>query len=457
MVELAIRIETTRAKKIKGLIHAFNTANLFPHFNISDNKIHEWIRRLRPQALRFPGGTLANFYHPGNIGYGLRSQEIILYDGGIATHMKKLLREQSIIADTANFLEDFIQLALQHRCKVIYVANVLNADIREILDVLRLFRQKGIEIIGVELGNELYLPAYRHLIPNVRSYVNRARTVAREIKKVFPELLLSVPIENFSKKRHMHISKWNEILSGESFYDAVSVHVYPDFKSCLPGAARQRLADCFLFESVNFICSTYPALIKQLHRTFNDKPVLITEWNIARPGRLADEIMLHGIFTALFVLESMKLNAETSMIDLLCYHNLASAEKAYSLFTPEHLSQAIPASVNYAVFSLFAPLSGHSFFIPVILADQNPDIKFYVFQIGNEYHVYIVNFGNRMVKITEIKNETGQTGQILRAEAVYGIHDQESSIGLNNFRWEQPMQEAKKIPAWSIVHLTVTF
>ncbi len=455
--ELAVRIETMKPKKIEGLMHAFNTANLFTHFNATEVKLNDWISRLRPLALRFPGGTIANFYHPDGKGYGFRSREIILQEGGIATHMKKLLHEHESISDTTNFLESFIRLAIQHRCKVIYVANILNADIGEILNMLRLFRQKSIEIACVELGNELYLPAYRSLIPDVHAYLRKAQTIAREIKKEFPDLLLTVPVENIKKNPSMHSGKWNKILASASFYDAISLHVYPDFKFCLSETAGPGIAPCFLKETNHFIFSQYPSVLRELKKIFNHKPILITEWNVARPGRLANAVMLHGLFTALFFLESIRLNAETSMIDLICYHNLASAEKAYSLFTPHHLNNSLPVSVNYAVFSLFSPIAGHSFFIPSVSEGHYAEIKTYVFRNGNVYHLYIVNIGNRIVSLTEIKNEKGQPGYVLNAEAVYGIRTQHDSSGWNDFRWEERMSETKKIPAGSIMHLTVTF
>ena len=144
---------------------------------------------LKPFNLRFSGGTLANFYHLGDLdssycrttknGYGVDSLEVVnTYN--IAHRYKEFYKDDRTF--DRNFIFTFIdeikRIESQNNIKVsvVYVANlwqhlinessidtnsvIFNNRLRETIDVIKIFKKYNISIAGVELGNELYFPSF---------------------------------------------------------------------------------------------------------------------------------------------------------------------------------------------------------------------------------------------------------------------------------------------------------
>jgi hypothetical protein len=451
-----IVLETTKTVSLQGNFFSFNTANLFTFFNADDATFRHAVTELNPAMLRFPGGTIANFYHPQEKGYGFRKADIKTREGGIDTNINNLLVEQDAIRDTVNFLKRFIPFAKNLNAKVIYVANILNGDISETIQALRLLQMSGLTIAYVELGNEFYLNAYKDLIPDASAYVNRAKPFAEAIRKEFPGVPLSVPAES---KPHKALNKsfdWDLMLSQFSFYDAVSVHIYPDFKNC-PSGKNALPMDCYQREVNQFFNQLYPDYLKRVSKLFQNKPLLITEWNIARPNRLFGNTMLHGIYTALFQLENMRLNSEKPTVQLMCFHNLASKENAYSLLTPADLNKGAPASINYTVFKMLSPLARNTEMVPLASSFQNSgQVKMYAFRASGQYHVYMVNTGSSRFAFKGFTNEKGAAPEIISTESVYGLQKDGKAVSLESYRYHSEASP-DNCPPYSITHVTLKF
>lgn len=449
-------LETARASSLKGNFFAFNTANLFTFFNAEDASFLPTVSILNPEMLRFPGGTIANFYHPAGKGYGFRKSDINTREGGIDTNINNLLVEQDALKDTSNFIRRFIPFAKSLNTKIIYVANILTGKISETIQSLQLLQSSGLTIEYVELGNEFYLNAYKDLVPDANAYVNRAKPFAEAIRQKFPAIKLSVPAE---AKPHRAVNKsagWDLVLSKFSFYDAVSIHIYPDFKNCASEKNSLNLG-CYSKEVNQFLFQIYPDYLERTTRLFQNKPLLITEWNIAKPNRIFGNTMLHGLYTALFQLENMRLNSKNPAVQLMCFHNLASKENAYSLLTPANLDKSHPHSVNYSVFRMLSYVAKESVFIPSGISKQNfNQIKVYAFLRYGKYHVYILNSGSSGFKFKEFANEHGNVPEIVSAECIYGTDNQGKNPSLENHRYK-PKSDPLDYPPYSLTHITLEF
>lgn len=449
-----IILETNKTASLKGCFSAFNTANLFTFFNSDDASLRKTVNDLHPVMLRFPGGTIANFYHFSGKGYGFRRSEVKLREGGIDTNINNLLAEQDALVDTANFLIRFIPFAKNLNAKIIYVANILTGDISETIQTLQLLKSSGLTVEFVELGNEFYLNAYKDLIPHAAAYVKKARPFAEAIRQKFPQIKLSVPAEAKPHKAVNKSSAWDLTLSKYSFYDAVSIHIYPDFKNCTSGQ-KNRNFDCYSNEVNQFLFRLYPDYLGRTYKLFQSKPLLITEWNIARPNRIFGNTMLHGIYTALFQLENMRLNCMEPAVQLMCFHNLASKENAYSLLTPENLNKSFPPSVNYAVFKMLSPVTDKPEFVPAIVTLPNDNsIKVYSFKTSGEYHIYIVNSGSARFIFKGFSNEKGIVPEIVSAESLYGSAMDGKAATLENYRYKSAA-DAMNCPPYSLTHITL--
>ncbi len=455
-VQEKIILETSQVSSLKGIFSAFNTANLFTFINSDDESFRSKVSILNPAMLRFPGGTIANFYHPSGKGYGFRKADIKTRAGGIDTNINNLLDEQDALNDTANFLGKFIPFAKKLDAEVIYVANILNGEISETIQALQRIQASGLTVRLIELGNEFYLNAYKDLVPDANAYVKKAKPFAEALRQKFPEIKLSVPAE--AKTNHVSgkTSDWDLTLSGFNFYDAVSIHVYPDFKNCSSGKNSMNL-NCYNEEVNQFLFRQYPDYLKRTSKLFNGKPLLITEWNIAKPNRIFGNTMLHGIYTASFLLENMNLNSQNSAVQMMCFHNLASKENAYSLLTPALLNKSFPPSVNYAVFKMLAPVVKNPAKISVTsIPTKNNKIKIYAFKTLNEYHVYILNSGNADFSFKGYANEKGNDAEIISCESLYGISNDGQNISLESFRYKQKA-DALSCPPYSLTHITLKF
>ncbi|MBL7929815.1 MAG: hypothetical protein JNL47_10155 [Bacteroidia bacterium] len=451
-----IILETSRSSSLKGNFFAFNTANLFTFFNSDEASFLNTVHALNPQMLRFPGGTIANFYHPSGKGYGFRKSDVKTREGGIDTNINNLLADQDAMKDTGNFLKRFIPFAKNLNTKIIYVANILTGEISETIQALEIIQSSGLTVEYVELGNEFYLNAYKDLVPDASEYVKKARPFAQAIRQKFPQLKLSVPAEAKPHKAVNKASGWDLMLSKFNFYDAVSIHIYPDFKLC-SSPNKSANFDCYSNGVNQFIFQLYPDYLKRTSKLYQNKPLLITEWNIARPNRIFGNTMLHGIYTALFLLENMQLNLINPAVQLMCFHNLASKENAFSLLTPADLNESFPPSVNYAVFKMLAPIADKPELVPVKTSlPDNHKIKVYAFRVSGKYHLYIMNYGATKFNFKGFSNENGNVPEITYAECLYGEGKEKKGASLESYRYKADA-DAVNCPPYSFTHVTLKF
>ena len=76
---LVSQVFMTTAQEVKKNIFGFATSNTFTYCSITDTVFSNKVRAINPQVLRFPGGTIGNFYHFGKLGYGFDFNEIDKY------------------------------------------------------------------------------------------------------------------------------------------------------------------------------------------------------------------------------------------------------------------------------------------------------------------------------------------------------------------------------------------
>lgn len=177
----------------------------------------KWISDLRPQVLRFPSGSNGKFAHPSiGPGYGYNLCEIAKYfdylddtdfDLGTCPSLTTVAEVESfkstvdgIIANTAieKQFDDYVteykaQIALPAGTryikqlgdlvdtieaknsgldvKIIYCANVITATATELKNTLKyLIDTLGLNVVGVEMGNETYADVYDPLFCTFNNY-----------------------------------------------------------------------------------------------------------------------------------------------------------------------------------------------------------------------------------------------------------------------------------------------
>ena len=295
-------------KPLNKNIFGFNFANFFryalvnfPKGNNTDPcprasgvnpNVRDAFLDLNPQVVRFPGGTLANFYHyePGSPGYGIKEAEITgsdgidinqgFWDGTRSTFEDDKCFERNALEEYVDMMEDYY--GDQPHPKVIYVANLLqhfnktdgtilpgNSSFETMYSETRNAISRLLEtdnaVIGIELGNELYFSSYHALmVANFDAYDEEgdeiyeygdyrdeyliiAAAYAERLKDDFPNIKRGVPVDGIhNTAAGANPQSWGNALMSiaDPYFQSLVIHPYlaPDFTS------RDLLVDCDISE-----------------------------------------------------------------------------------------------------------------------------------------------------------------------------------------------------------------
>ena len=291
-------------------VWGYNAANLFNNARGTEPVLHNMLASMGTRVLRFPGGTLANFYHPEGKGYGLRASDVELVKGSnmYKSMGKSVEKEAAALANKSmdtDPLEGMIKLAKATGIGVIYVANIFSGTDAEVIGALKRLRDSGVEIAGVELGNEHYLRAYRSKFPDVGSYLKRAEQTAKAIKAEFPRVPLGIVVapppdlKGAQGDNADRLDDWNASAAGCSFADAIVLHTYAFPKGCKEEAQGAELFTCMNTASIEYASRKLPAALKELSGlSGGKKPVWITEWNMHDVFEHFGNTLLQGLFAA---------------------------------------------------------------------------------------------------------------------------------------------------------------
>jgi hypothetical protein len=317
----------------------FNSANLPYEWLKDSTELDQLIAPLQVKLLRFPGGTLANFYHPSGYGYGIQRKDFSgLPSSGVLENVFQSFIKDSIFFNNelkkVNYLDVMISIAKKYKIKIIYTANLLNGKIEESIEILNRFKQSGVEMVGVELGNEYYLNAYESIIKGSDNYANKANQWYSAIKRQFPKLscgivlapeIANLPESDFLPQRPK-FSKWNQTVLKKARYDALILHIYPEFSECLNG----KFSECFkdkLQANKNYILR----IGEYYGKLSKGKPIWITEWNIKDANKIGGNTLLQTTFIHQFLAQIVlnNQNKKNSIIQYSIFHNFVSGEGAY--------------------------------------------------------------------------------------------------------------------------------
>lgn len=171
---------------------------------------------LKPGNLRYPGGTIANFWD-WKKGWFLPNAR-----PGFLTIPPVYYRLQEL------------QMAVQATGAMpIYVVNMITSNINYQIDMLHAAKQMGLPVQFVELGNEFYLrsPENVQAFPTSQDYGKTCTTWISEIHKAFPDVKISavatVPSKNTPRVRE----QWNDgLFQTLRGADAVTLHPYVQIK-----------------------------------------------------------------------------------------------------------------------------------------------------------------------------------------------------------------------------------
>ena len=218
-------------RKLKGL----NMANATNFAGATD--FQPVLNSMGVDVQRHPGGTAALSYHP-------------------TTESLEIMADMAIAAGSA----------------VLWVQNMTNGTVDEMLLTMRYFKSRGVNVVGMEADNEGYLRQHQTTFPTAYVYLEKAKIFIDALKVEFPDIPVGIVVAPSTAMKDPDSSEggtgiqrlidWNNIVLASKLGDASIIHCYTapaDIAAFVPAAVAH-----------------VQAVI-----TARDKPVWLTEYNIS--------------------------------------------------------------------------------------------------------------------------------------------------------------------------------
>ena len=331
---LRLEIDTRNSQPLRQALYGFNTNMINGDYGYLDTNFVELTKVLAPKTLRFPGGTVGNFYHwePGGF---FENEMVSTLNTKLNSRNKRNYARLQKLREGKIVFDDFMRLCNTLNIVPIVVVNLWTGSPEESAAWVSYAKNKGYHVKHWELGNEYYLPHYLNKYPTVETYIAEAKKHAAAMKAIDPDIKVSVcatPIafhkEGWLVKTQQR--KWDEGLAADpSFYDAYTVHVYA-YK-----AVRKKEIEEMRGYLMGWIHFAVTEALDYYEKLFPNKEMWITEWNIANPVNRVANTQLHAMYVGDFFLKMLAIPNITQAN----FHVIAGPGKgfpAFSLITPEN-------------------------------------------------------------------------------------------------------------------------
>lgn len=290
--------------------------------------VEDMFDELSPELLRFPGGTVANFYHQKGPGYGYVQADLDQISGSqIESFMLKQFAKQGKMKKGAsNFIYPFIDFIKTKNSSVLLVANIYTGTVNEMLEMVKTFKNAGIRIAGVELGNECYMTVYGNKLPSGKEYLKVIQPFRKALRKEHPDLKIGIVAaptnwhKESGKKKQTKYTEWNEALSKKGNADAIITHIYTRI-SC-KGSLDEEY-ECAEKKLGKFNSSALPSIYGHYHNLFANQEIWITEWNIKKANNHYGNTFLQTAYITDFMNASFEFSRKNNVTILLTFHNLS--------------------------------------------------------------------------------------------------------------------------------------
>ena len=329
-----IEIGTQTKTPLKKELYGFNTNMISGDYGYLDEDFIALTKTLQPKTLRFPGGTVGNFYHWKSAGFiedemgTTLSPQLNKRNKGNFVKLQK--RQNGIIS-----FDDFMQLCQKLNITPIVVVNLWTGSPKESAAWVHYAKDKGYQINHWELGNEYYLPHYANKFRTAEIYMREAKKHALAMKAVNPDIKVSVcatPVAFHKDGWLMKIPqrKWDEGLThnadptASSWYDAYTVHVYA-YKAVKKVDIEEMRG--YLFGWIHY---QFGEAIDYYQKLFPNKEMWVTEWNIANPANRVANTQLHAMYVGDFFI---RLLSEPN-ITQANFHVITGPGKGFPVFSP---------------------------------------------------------------------------------------------------------------------------
>jgi hypothetical protein len=238
---------------------------------------------------RFPGGTGSNFYNPSTGFFDDDSPSTRDYSGH-NERIRKFTDEAGRVPD------EYLKWVKENDVAYSLVLNVCTQTFEQNKAWIEQLGREGHKVARIEIGNEVFYGGYKWAFASGADYAERAKKITEVIRKELPgtQVGVLVPTQLYQDERFLtdqrpasmdHQYGWITALKGQSFFDAVVMHVYSltrmnnntkpsDFIAHIDG-----YQDC-----EQFLASSMDRTLASLEELFPGNAVWMTEFGVGGFG-----------------------------------------------------------------------------------------------------------------------------------------------------------------------------
>lgn len=270
-----IRIDTSKKTLIPNRILGVNkfariTGN---HKGPSDPRVTEILDFSTPMSIRFPAGTMANWYN-------WRTDRFDAPDWDEWTDSMQNTYQwliNAINADEQFGFDAYAQITKRRNIKPILVLNVLYESPQDAVLRLEDRKSKGVHPTWIEVGNENFFEEQRHVgnVHSVEDYIRVSKGIIAALREANPDMKFAVVSEAYQGD-FFKSDEWSMALAEDSdWYEGVVIHPY------------RYVDNNFLFdrESLMAIIGSYGHMresIEWFAKTFPGKKAIISEFSLTK-------------------------------------------------------------------------------------------------------------------------------------------------------------------------------
>lgn len=287
----------------------------------------EQVKRLNPQLIRYPGGTVASYWDWSN---GWLKEDL------------ELISAWKNIPKSPIKLEDLKWACEQTGAMPVFVLNMIHSDVHEQLEMLRHARKLGLPVKYVEFDNEVYLgrDVYAERFEDADAYVKECEEWRAVILKDFPDVRFGYAGHATrgqgsaaTDKYGVRSQNWNRSLKMSGVKNtAIILHNYSG-SGLKYLSGNKGKSDLHVWQETFEDAGSQEVILGIPFSTWTDMTdgdlsyfgqesrIWVTEYNMFEKQGIVAGTWTHG----LYALTQTILMASHPQVEILCYHNLVTS------------------------------------------------------------------------------------------------------------------------------------
>lgn len=266
---LVINFDLSSSRPIPKAVHGANQ-NWFTLFPITHNLIKEAINKLGFTQIRFPGGTVGNYYDWVKFAPDWQAIKTL---PDVPEHVKN--SQSSFETQVVSLRPSTFYRTLEGIGKeATFVVNVYLNTPEEIKNSFQRLKDNGVTIKHLEMGNEMYFPRYNL---TVGEYMSRAHEINQAAKQIFPGVKTALVVDRDLWLAGREDFDWD--IPNRDWYDAIIIHASTLSHIELWQQNRQD----YITWLTNGRREEFEKFINRIKKIYPNKELWLTEWNFIEP------------------------------------------------------------------------------------------------------------------------------------------------------------------------------